>query len=96
MMEDFPVKIADLLETTAARIRAMTVDRIARWIRWTAAGMIIGLLGLVIIVFLIVGLFRLLGGLLGVEWAYVLLGGLFVLVGLLLLGRRTIDTPKED
>ncbi len=96
MMEDFPAKIADLLETTATRIRAMTVDRIARWIRWTAAGMVVAVLGVIVIVFLIVGLFRLLGELIGVEWAYVLLGGLFVLVGLLLLSRRTIDTPKED
>ncbi len=96
MMEDFPAKIADLLETTAARIRAMTVDRIARWIKWTAASMIIALLGLVVVVFLIVAVFRLLGELIGVEWAYVLLGGLFVVTGLLLLGRRTIDTPKES
>jgi hypothetical protein len=96
MMEDFPAKIADLLETTATRIRAMTVDRVARWIKWTAASMIIALLGLIVVIFLIVGVFRLLGELIGVEWAYVLLGGLFVVAGLLLLGRRTSETPKES
>jgi hypothetical protein len=97
MMEDFPAKIADLLETTTTRIREITVDRIARWIKWTAAGIVIGLLATILVVFLLVGSFRLLGELIGVEWAYVLLGGLFLLVGLLLLnGRTTSNHPKED
>ncbi len=95
-MEDFPVKIADFLETTAKRIRATTVDRIAGWIKWTAVGIIAGLLGITLFVFLVFGLFRLTGGLIGVEWAYALFGGLFVLVGLFLLSRRTADLSEED
>ena len=55
---DFPAKVADLLEAVATRIRALTVDRIARAITFITLGMLaLTLVGLAFIFFL-VGLFR--------------------------------------
>jgi hypothetical protein len=87
-MDDFPVKIADLLETVATRIRAMTVDRVRGWAVWAAVGVVVGMLGLLLAIFLIIGLFRLLAELVGAEPAYLILGGLFVIVGMLLWSKR--------
>lgn len=83
-MNDFPTQIADFLEATAGRIRSMTVDRVAGWARWTGVGIFATLLGLVFAIFLVVGLVRLLAGLVGMQWAYTILGGLFVVVGMFL------------
>ena len=50
--------------------------------------MVVAMLGLVLVVFLLVGLFRLLGEITTVEIAYVILGGLFVIGGALLWSKR--------
>lgn len=91
-MEDFPTRIADLLETFAAKVRAMTVDRIAKAVVWTAAGTVLAMLGLVLVIFLLVALFRLLGELAGYTLAYAIVGGLFLVVGAFLWSKRT---PKN-
>jgi len=95
-MDDYPAKIADFLEETATKIRSMTVDRIAGAVRWTAAGVVLALLGFLITVFLLVGLFRLIAGLIGVEVTYAVLGGLFLLAGVLLLGQRKPKPDKDE
>jgi hypothetical protein len=87
-MEDYPAKIADLLESVASRVRAMTVDRVAGVATWTAVGLVLAVMGLLAVVFLLVGLFRLLGELIGYEVAYAVLGGIFVVAGMLLWSRR--------
>ena len=87
-MDDFPAKVAALLEDTAARVRGMTVDRAAGAVRWTAAGIVLAILGFLAVVFLLFGVFRLVGELIGVEWTYALFGGLFMLVGVLLWRQR--------
>ena len=87
-MDDFPVKIADLLETFATRVRAMTVDRVRGWAVWAAVGIVLATLGLLLAIFLVVGLFRLLAELVGTEPAYLILGGLFVVVGMFLWSKR--------
>jgi hypothetical protein len=92
-MDDFPSKIADFLEQTAAKVRSMTVDRIAYAVRWTAAGAVLAILGFLLILFLLIGIFRLLGEIIGVEVAYAVLGGLFLLVGVFLLSQRK---PSEN
>ena len=45
-MEDFPQRIAEMLESVAARVRGMTVDRIATAVRWIALGPLLTVLGL--------------------------------------------------
>ena len=94
-MDDFPTKIADYLEQTATKIRSMTVDRIAGGVRWGAAGIVIAVLAFLLIVFLLVGVFRLLGELIGVEVTYAIFGGLFLLLGVFLLRQRKPQLDKE-
>ncbi len=94
-MDDFPSKIADFLEQTATKVRSMTVDRIAYAVRWTAAGVVLALMALVLVLFLLIGLFRVLGELIGVELAYAVLGGLFLIVGVFLLSQRKPSTNKD-
>jgi hypothetical protein len=94
-MDDFPTKIADYLEQTATKIRSMTVDRIAGGVRWSAAGIVIAVLAFLLIVFLLVGVFRLLGELIGVEVTYAIFGGLFLLLGVFLLRQRKPQLDKE-
>jgi hypothetical protein len=94
-MDDFPTKIADFLEQTATRVRSMTVDRVAVGIRWTAAGIVLAVLAFLLVFFLLVGIFRLLGELIGVEVTYAVFGGLFVLLGVFLLTQRKPRPDKE-
>lgn len=93
-MEDFPTRIADLLESFATRVRAMTVDRLAGAARWTAASLVLAVLGLVLLIFLLVGLFRIVDEVLpgDIGWVYALFGGLFLLLGLFLWGKRKPST----
>jgi len=94
--DDFPIKVADLFEAVATRIRAMTVDRVARVITFITLGLVaLTLIGLAFIFFL-VGLFRILDELArkacdcgySMEIAYAVVGGLFLLVGVLMWRRR--------
>ena len=87
-MEDYPAKIADLLESVAARVRALTVERVKGWVTWGAVGMVVATLVVLVGVFLCVGLFRLLANLVGAEAAYLILGGMFLVIGLFLWWRR--------
>lgn len=91
-MDDFPAKIADTLEMIAARFRAMTVDRVRTASTWAAVGVVAGALGLLLVIYLIVGLFRYLSELIGVEPAYLVIGGLFLIVGALLWSKRLPKT----
>jgi hypothetical protein len=95
-MNDFPTQIADFLENTAGKIRSMTVDRVAGWAKWTGVGIVVTLLGLVLLIFLVVGLVRLLAGLVGMQWAYTIIGGLFVLLGMFLWRLRLPREASQD
>lgn len=97
-MEDYPAKIADLLESTAVKVRSLSVDRVRNAATWTATGIVVGTLGLVLVVFLLVGLFRVLAELTTVELAYVILGGLFLIVGALVWFKRdpSLGTQQPD
>lgn len=94
--QDFPFKVAELLEAVATRIRAMTVDRVAKVIKFITLGMVaLTLVGLAFIFFL-VGIFRIADELLrkicdcgySMELAYAIVGGLFLLFGALLWRKR--------
>jgi hypothetical protein len=95
-MNDFPTRIADFLESTAGKIRAMTVDRVAGWAKWTGVGIVASLLGLALLIFLVVGLVRLLAGLVGMQWAYTIIGGLFVVVAMFLWRLRVPRDASQD
>jgi hypothetical protein len=95
-MNDYPTQIADFLENTANKIRAMTVDRVAGWAKWTGVGIFATLLGLVLAIFLVVGLVRLLAGLVGMQWAYTIIGGLFVVAGMFLWRLRLPRDASQD
>ncbi len=95
-MDDFPAKIADLLESVANRVRSMTVDRIAGVAKWTAVGLVLLVMGSLIALFLLFGLFRLIGELIGFELTYALLGGLFVIAGMFLWSKRVTKPVEED
>lgn len=95
-MNDYPAQIADLLERTADKVRSMTVDRVAGWARWTGVGIFASMLGLLLVIFLIVGLVRLLAGLVGMQWAYTIIGGLFLIVGMFLWRLRLQRDASQD
>ncbi|OFW67009.1 MAG: hypothetical protein A2Z12_07075 [Actinobacteria bacterium RBG_16_68_21] len=97
MGDDFPTRIADLLEAVATKIRAMTVDRIARLITFVTLGLVALMLVSTAFVFLLVGLFRIIGELVhkagGGDWSmeitYAVVGGVFLGIGALLWRKRT-------
>ncbi len=93
-MDDFPVKLADLLERVAGKVRALTIDRVAQWTKMAALGMVAATLGLLAVLFLIIGLFRLLSSVIGVTPAYAVLGGIFLAAGAFLWVKRT-KPPKD-
>lgn len=93
-MDDFPTKLADLLEGVASKARALTVDRVAQWSKMAALGMVAAALGFLAVIFLLIGLFRLISSVIGVTPAYAALGGIFLVVGVFLWRKRTTP-PKE-
>jgi len=95
-VEDFPRKIADLLETAAQRVRAMTVDRIANGVKWTALSILFTMLALVAFIFLSIGLFRILAEVVGSTIiAYAIVGGIFLIGGLFLWLKRNPKLEPE-
>jgi hypothetical protein len=93
-MDDYPAQIADFLEQTATKVRSLSVDRVANIATWAAVGMVVATLGLMLVIFLLVGLFRILGEATTVELAYVILGGLFLIIGAFLWSKR-IRMPAD-
>ena len=95
-MNDFPTQIADLLENFADKARTLTVDRVAGWARWTGAGIFAAVLGLALLIFMTVGLVRLLAGFVGMQWPYTIIGGLFLVIGAFLWRLRLPSEASED
>lgn len=93
-MDRYASQFADLLERQAARVRAMSVDRVRHGISVGMVGMVAATLVFTALTFLVIGIFRYVGEAIGVTAAYALFGGIFVLAGLLLWSKR--DTPTED
>ena len=95
-MNDYPTQIADFLEETAGKVRSLTVDRLADAAKWTGVGIVAAMLGLVLGIFLVVGLVRLLAGLVGMQWSYTIIGGLFVIAGMFLWRMRIPRKATEN
>ena len=93
-MDDYASRIADLLEEIATRVRSMTVDRVEKAAKWTAIGIVIAILAILLLIFTLIGIFRILGTLMPMELAYLIVGGIFLILGVLLWrGRRP---PVKD
>ena len=90
--QDFPVKIADTLESVAGKARSLTVDKAENIGTWVATGTILFFIAVLAVIFLLIGLSRLLGEVVGTEVAYAIIGGLF-LIGSWLVWRQR--DPKE-
>ena len=90
-MEDLPRRIAELLETIATRVRAMTIDRIAKGV--TVASMAVPLVVFAIlgVVFLFMTIYRALAIPLTAPGAWGVLAGLFAIGGAFLWRKRTQD-----
>ncbi len=95
-MDDFPAKIADFLESIATRIRLLTVERVAGWARWTAVGVVLAILGLLMAIFTLVAVFRLVAELITVEGAYGLFGTVFVIIGIVLWSQRLAKAEEQE
>lgn len=104
-MDDFSQRIPDMLESATERVRSLTVDRAARIIKILALGMVMTVLVALALIFLFVGLARIVNGLIShacsdCSWsmpvAYAALGGLFLLFGALLWSARTKRKDPEE
>lgn len=90
-MDDFPTRLASLLESTAAKARALTVDRAASAVRLTTLAIIAAAFGLMAVVFLFLTIYSALEIPLK-EWgAFGVLAGLFAIGGMLLWAKRPKD-----
>ena len=90
-MEDFPVKLAAFLDSTATKVRSLTVDKAAKAIRLTTLGLIAVSFALMAVIFLFLTIYGTLEIPLGAWGAYAVLAGLFVVAGGLLWWKRAKD-----
>ena len=87
-MEDFPARFAALLESVATRVRALTTDRVAKWIRVSSLGLVAATLGMMAILFLLLTIYGSLAIPLGPDGAFGVLGAVFVVAGVVLWVKR--------
>jgi predicted membrane channel-forming protein YqfA (hemolysin III family) len=93
---DLPAQIADLLEAIAAKIRSMTVDRAENAVTWSALGLMLFVIAILAVIWLLVGLFRAFGALVGQEVAYAITGGILIVVGALVWMRRFPSDNRQE
>lgn len=92
-LDDLPARFADALESGAARVRALTADRLNNWIRLALLLTVMVTLALIGLVLVLIASHRLLAVWLGSAGASTALGGLFVVAGLLIWNRGTASPP---
>jgi MYXO-CTERM domain-containing protein len=88
-MEDLPRRLAELLESVATRVRAMTVDRIARGVTMVSLALPLLVLALLTVVFLFLTIHGALAIPLTDAGAFGVMAGLFALGGALAWRRRS-------
>lgn len=88
-MEDFPARFADLLEQTAIKVRSLTVDRVAEWIRVGGLGILAATLALLAVFFLLFAIFGALEIPLTTAGAFAVFGGVLAGAGAYLWVKRT-------
>lgn len=86
--QQLSAKVADFLEDIASKIRSMTVDRAASAITWIAVSIVLVFAISMAVFWLLVGIFRALGTLMGTEVAYAVVGMILIIIGAVLWIRR--------
>ena len=77
-MEEYAARFAGLLEQVTKKIRSLTVDRVARWIRMGGLGILAATLGLLALLFLLFAIFGALEIPLTTAGALAVIGALLV------------------
>lgn len=93
-MEDFPTRLADLLETVANRVRSLTVDRAEKLIRTIMLALPALVLAILTVIFLFATIHAALALPLGDAGAFGVIGGLF-LAGAVLLWRKRLSSSED-
>jgi hypothetical protein len=88
-MQDYAARFADLLEQVALKIRAMTIDRIARMIKITGLGILAAALALTALTFLVWTIFGALEIPLTTAGAFAVFGGVLAIAGGILWFKRS-------
>lgn len=88
-MNDFPTRFADLLESIASRIRALTTDRVARWLRLSSLGLVALTFGMLAVIFLLLTIYGALAIPLGPDGAFGVLGGVVLIAAIFLWSKRS-------
>lgn len=94
-MHEYAAKFADLLEQVASRVRALTVDRVARVIKLTGLGILTASLAFTTLIFLLWAIFGALEIPLTTGGAFAVLGGVLIAVGGYLWFTRTKEAEEE-
>lgn len=89
-MEDLAVRFADLLESSAAKVRALTVDRAKKGITIASLAIPAAVFAIFAVVFLFMTIHAALANLVGQWGAYAIQAGLFAIVGVLLWSKRIV------
>ncbi len=90
-------RVADGLEQVATKVRELSVDRAAAAITWAAVWLILIAAGSTAVFWILVGIFRALGTLMGTETAYAVVGLVLILVGAFVWSRRyPKDRPSQQ
>jgi hypothetical protein len=80
-MEEYAVRFAEFLEQIAAKVRAMTVDRVSLGIKVSGLGILVATLGFSAVIFLLWAIFGALEIPLTTAGAFAVLGGLLLGAG---------------
>lgn len=88
-MEEYARRFADFLEEIALRIRALTVDRISRYVTLGGLGIIAATLAFTTLIFLLWAIFGALEIPLTTAGAFAVLGAIFLAAGAILWFMRT-------
>jgi hypothetical protein len=88
-MHEYAARFADLLEQVATKIRAMTVDRIARVIKLTGLGILVASLALTAVAFLVWTIFGALEIPLTTAGAFAVFGVVLAVAGGILWFQRS-------
>ena len=94
MDQSYSARFADLVEGIARRVRAITVERLATAVTFTALGVGVAVLVVAALVLACIGIFRLLAIGVGATGAYATFGGLFLAAGWL-TWRKRAPAPEE-
>ena len=94
-MEDFPTRLADLLESVTTKVRALTVDRAAKAVTIAALAIPLAVFALLAVIFLFMTLHGALAVPLTDAGAYGVIAGLFAIGGAFLWRKRTAEEDDQ-